>query len=331
MNLLKTAQAMPGAIKRRLRRYGPEQRAKVDGVHRVAERIADRARQAPLDSIPSKLARSYRPTAHTAAQEYLSLTYFDQQENYGDLLSPWLLARMSGRPVRFAGRADPGFVMVGSIIGDARDTSTVWGSGSYGVERPAGFNKRATYTAVRGPLTRSRLLNVGIDCPRVYGDPALLMPHYFNPEVTKTHRVGIVIRHTEERWRDLHVASDVRLIDLKTTDVERTTREMLECESIISSSLHGLIIADAYGIPNVWLDSDAATGGSRPFGGEFKFYDYFASVDKMRSAQPLTIPESGLSADHLQATMDFDGRAISFDAEALLDACPFMERTPVSA
>lgn len=332
MRLTRTLQAVPGAIKRRLRRFGPEQRAKVDGVHAIAERIADQAAQAPFDSIPSELARSYQPTAWARAQEFLPLTYFDQQENYGDLLSPWLLARMSGRPVRFADRRAPHFVMVGSIIGDARDAATVWGSGSYGVERPAGFNKRATYTEVRGPLTRSRLLNVGIDCPRVYGDPALLMPLYFAPQVTKTHRVGIVIRHTEDRWRGLEVGPDVRLIDLKTTDVESTTREMLECDAIISSSLHGLIIADAYGIPNVWLDSDAATGGSRPFGGEFKFYDYFASVDKMRHAQPLEVPASGaLTADHLHAPMDFDGRPIRWDAEALLEACPFVGRAPVSA
>lgn len=254
----------------------------------------------------------------------IALTWFDQGENYGDLLSPWLLGRMTGLPVTFAGRRERHVVMIGSIVSEATSTSQVWGSGSYGTERRGVFAPRARYHAVRGPLTRSRLLNVGIDCPRVYGDPALLTPLWFNPPVEKKYRVGLVIRHTEDVWRRLPLGEGVRIIDLRTTDVERTTVEMLECENIVSSSLHGLIIADAYGIPNAWLESDSAAGGSRPFGGEFKFYDYFASVDKLRHAQSFAVQPEGLSADHLLGALEFDGRPITFDPVALLDRAPFL-------
>lgn len=254
------------------------------------------------------------------------LLWFDQGENYGDLLSPWLLGKMTGRPVVFGEGRDPHLVMVGSIIGSASAGSIVWGAGSYGTERRGVFDRRARYHAVRGPLTRSRLLNVGIDCPRVYGDPALLTPLYFYPSVEKKHEIGLVIRHTEARWRQLETGPGVKIIDLKTNDVARTTKEILACKAIVSSSLHGLILADAYGIPNAWLESDSAIGGSRPFGGEFKFYDYFASVNKMRHASMLRIRDNRVTVTDLEAQLSFDDRSIDFDYAALLDACPFLAR-----
>ncbi|NYF97391.1 polysaccharide pyruvyl transferase family protein [Janibacter cremeus] len=303
-------------------------KARVKGVQDLGKRLADSALQAPQSerSNVDSISEEYVLARHLTDVDYLPLKFFDQGDNYGDLLSPWLLARMSGKPVRFAAKGRPHFVMIGSIVSEASASSEVWGSGSYGTERRGVFAQKAKYHAVRGPITRSRLLNVGIDCPRVYGDPALLMPYYFSPTVTKRYRVGIVIRHTEDRWRWLSLGPDVKVIDLRTTDVERTTKEMLECEALASSSLHGLVIADAYRIPSAWIESDSASGGSRPFGGEFKFYDYFASVDKLRHAQSFELPKGKLTADDLFSKLTFDDRPISFDARRLLDSCPFLER-----
>ena len=117
---------------------------------------------------------------------------------------------------------------------------------------------------MRGPLTRSRLLDVGIDCPPVYGDPALLVPLYYWPEVEKTHDVGIVIRHSEHLWRDLDQDDSVKVIDFGSSDIETVLREILSCRRIISSSLHGLVIADAYGIPNAWLGTEGGSAAAAP-------------------------------------------------------------------
>jgi pyruvyltransferase len=58
-----------------------------------------------------------------------------------------------------------------------------------------------------------------------------------------------------------------------TQDVETFIDEILECEFIASSSLHGLIASDSYGIPNVRLKiSDQIIGG------DFKFEDYYEGV-----------------------------------------------------
>ena len=82
---------------------------------------------------------------------------------------------------------------------------------------------------------------------------------------------------------------------------------------------NGLIIADTYGIPNAWLSSKT------PKGGEFKFFDYFLSVDKVRYGQTYDVKRLGLDVSVLHEHFDFDGRPIKFDAVALLRACPFLK------
>lgn len=307
------------------RRFDAQRKREVSAVRRLGEQLSIAAHDEIANS-PEGPVAGYSPSAQVQANGHVDLVWFDQSPNYGDLLSPWLLGLITGLPVRFADRRESHVVMIGSIVSAARSSSMVWGTGSYGTERRGVFNPDATYHAVRGPLTRSRLLNVGIDCPRIYGDPALLLPFFYQPDVEKKYDVGVVVRHTEDKWRRASAPPGVRIIDLRTRDVEGTTRAILECRSIVSSSLHGLIVADAYGIPNAWLDSDSGGGGSRPFGGEFKFYDYFASVNKLRHAQSLDLTEGCPDADTLMSQLHFDDTPIDFDPIPLLDRCPVLIR-----
>ena len=66
-------------------------------------------------------------------------------------------------------------------------------------------------------------------------------------------------------------------------------------------------------------------GGSRPNGGEYKYLDYFASVEKLR--RPVTVELwNGMTAGDLENQVGFDDRPTRWDPEPLLDACPFMVR-----
>jgi hypothetical protein len=63
------------------------------------------------------------------------------------------------------------------------------------------------------------------------------------------------------------------VINLINNDHKAVTRQILSCEQIVSSSLHGVIVAQAYGIPAVWVRfSDKLSGDN------VKFDDYFKSV-----------------------------------------------------
>lgn len=256
------------------------------------------------------------------------LTWFTYKSNFGDLLSPWLMKQMTGVDPVLADRSRPHYVMIGSITDKGSDHSILWGTGTYGTESKSEVNGKAKYTAVRGPLTRAKLnakWGFGIKVPEVYGDPAILVPLYYRPKVKVTHDYGVVVRWSERKWAEATYGPGVKLIDFARGDIEGVLDDMLSCKRIISSSLHGLIIADAYGIPNAWLAS------TTPRGGEYKFIDYFASVDKYRRPQKFDASVAPVTKAALAKAFDFDGTAITFDYRALLDACPFLERKPRGA
>jgi pyruvyltransferase len=246
------------------------------------------------------------------------LRWWCKADNFGDLMSPWLISKMTGRDTVWT-EDEPHYMVIGSILNMSNPHAIVWGSGSFGVEPGIRFSDEATYTAVRGPLTRARLIAREIPCPEVYGDPALLAPAYFAPEVSQTHEYGIVSRWSDQKWRNAKLGPGVRLIDLGSPDVESVIEAILSCRRIVTGSLHGLIIADAYGIPNAWVRSRSA------YGGPYKFFDYFATVGKLRMFQDFKT-RSPVTVERLRDTLQFDGRPIDFDYRALLDACPFLQR-----
>jgi len=93
--------------------------------------------------------------------------------------------------------------------------------------------------AVRGPLTRARLLALGLDCPEVYGDPAILLPRYHRVmDLPKKHEIGLVAHYTDLEWCEnldgVHVINVMR-------PVEQVIEDICSCKLIASSSLHGCL------------------------------------------------------------------------------------------
>lgn len=251
----------------------------------------------------------------------IPIHYWDIHPNFGDLLAPWLVEKMTGRPVHLVKEAEarrqPHYVLIGSILSHVRSGSIVWGTGSFGTETDAQVSLAAQYTAVRGPLTRNRIRILKAECPAIYGDPALLTPYFYRPKITPRHEVGVVIRHSEGDWRNALAQSGIKTIDLKTDRIEETLDAMLSCKRIVTSSLHGLILADAYGIPNAWLDSRS------PWGLNFKYWDYLISVDKVRHPTAFDFRRKDLTLDEVLAAFPFDDRPIRIDLEALIAVNPF--------
>lgn len=205
------------------------------------------------------------------------------KENYGDVLGRYLVEKISGKKVVFAWPKKfsvydwftPIYVTIGSVLTHVNHKCIVWGSGIINQETKI---KKAEFLAVRGPQTRKFLMGLGYDVPEVYGDPALLLPRYFNPSVEKKYKYGFVPHYNDyklvQKW--FEGREDVHLIDMMTNDIESKTMEFLQCEQIISSSLHGVIIAHAYGIPAVWQKFS-----DKVFGDDIKYQDYMESVGLM--------------------------------------------------
>ncbi len=204
---------------------------------------------------------------------------FDGKENYGDLLSKYLVEKISNKEVLSIKHPKTGiqkylfnnFLVIGSIITAASNKSIVWGSGI--IKKNENIRK-AKFVAVRGPKTRARILELGYECPEVYGDPAILLPKYYSENISKKYRIGLTPHYVDFKEVKKFVSdSDIKVINLLTDSIEKTTKEILECEIIISSSLHGVIVPQAYNIPALWVKFSNNLSGDN-----IKFYDYFESM-----------------------------------------------------
>ena len=132
------------------------------------------------------------------------------------------------------------------------------------------------------------MIDMACRVPEVYGDPALFLPLVYQTSNAQEYRLGIIphvvdLQHPViEEIREKH-ADDILIIDLahyeKWTDV---IDQICSCERILSSSLHGLIVSDAYQVPNCWIELSGKISG-----GYFKFYDY-ASGNRIFQ-QPIVI------------------------------------------
>ena len=101
--------------------------------------------------------------------------------------------------------------------------------------------------------------------------------------------------------------------------IEAFLDEVSECEHIISTSLHGLIVAQAYGIPVGW--AVMSTSETQIPGGNTKFEDYFASVG-LKDVEPFDLAGIGtVHADHARLCRYIPERMP--DLAALREACPF--------
>lgn len=247
----------------------------------------------------------------------IPMRWWGYERNFGDLLGPWMVSRMIDRPIRWVPKHEPHYLTIGSILGHATPASVLWGTGSFGTEASSDMAAGNRYLAVRGPLTRARLEMFKHSCPKVYGDPALLAPRFYPRSSEPTYELGVILRWSERARMARFQVDGVKLINLKTDDIEGTLDEILSCKRIISTSLHGLILADAYGIPNSWLLAE--TG----WGKEFKFWDYLTSVRKEREPDDFDITAQQMSLEQLIDRSTFDARDIQLDLDLLFAQNPF--------
>jgi pyruvyltransferase len=197
------------------------------------------------------------------------------------MLAPIVVAHISNAsPVLVSSRCRGKVLSTGSILHRMAEGDIVWGSGAIH-DVPINPPASVTFRAVRGPLTRSL---IQADVPEVYGDPAMLLPRIFAPRSIKTFRVGIV-PHLKEASVVRTTDPSISMIDV-LADWRSVVRRIIECEVILSSSLHGLIVAEAYGVPALWF---SATDKVRGRG--FKFRDYYLSTGR-EAPQPVPWSDS---------------------------------------
>lgn len=236
--------------------------------------------------------------------------------NFGDIITPYLIKKITEKTPYYVNkdftRFDRNLLAVGSIVRMANSKTIVWGSGA--MNSGEKISPLGDYRAVRGPLTRSLIIEQGGSCPEVYGDPALLLPKFYTPKSSKMYKFGIIPHYVDydqvrEWYKD---DDDIKVINLLTDDIEPVIDAIHECENVISSSLHGIIVAHAYGVGAAWVKFSNKLAGDG-----IKFNDYFASVDVDMSCTTVTEKLDSTDLSAIQYTKD-----ITYDGTLLLNAFP---------
>ncbi len=228
----------------------------------------------------------------------IKLVYWNEP-NFGDMLSPYIVGRLSGKKICaksfYFGKGcirlllhyvlsfefnkiktilfpfEKNLLGIGSIASCGNRHSVVWGSGFL---RSKGVFRGGKVYAVRGKYTNNRLRELGFNTASVLGDPALLIPLLVRPS-DKKNGIAIIPHWSEVDFFLEKYSSQYKVIDLRTRNVEKVISEITSCRHILSTSLHGIIVSHAYGIPALWIKLKTLEND------DIKFYDYFSSVGIM--------------------------------------------------
>lgn len=224
--------------------------------------------------------------------DHVGAFWWDNRSNFGDAVGPWLVERITGKsPVnsRRVKHEGPTMLAVGSIIGHLdRDHAALWGTGLMGplsedrLKRLRGYDDVKVH-AVRGRLTAEELRSsLGWDVPDVFGDPALLLPRFYSPRRSEASAgsVAVVPHYAHTKHFPASSPEGVHMVDV-AQGLERVVDEIASADSVISTSLHGIIVAQAYGVPWVWLRVDDHQLG----GDQFKFNDFFSTLSTHEPAR----------------------------------------------
>lgn len=228
----------------------------------------------------------------------LNLIYWNS-ENFGDYLNKFLIEKLSGtktqhkewdtyyknsfrllisalyrskysfiRKIIFKWQTT--YICIGSIISWSNKKSKIWGAGFMNYDET--FNGGHIF-AVRGQFTAQKLRDIGVNVPNVFGDPALILPLIIEKKYVTKYKLAIIPHWKETDFFIEKYSENYKIIDLRTKDIESVVNEIQCCEYVLSTSLHGLIVAHSYNIPALWIKKGYIdTDG-------FKFSDYFSSVD----------------------------------------------------
>jgi pyruvyltransferase len=223
----------------------------------------------------------------------LRLHWWKAEPNFGDAINPLIVGHVAGRLVEHIGPHCADLFAIGSMLQvvkrtqklprEAGEKLCVWGTGLLNPFFGHDFLDNVELALVRGPITAALLKRE----MKRFGDPGLLINDTLPFEGTRQDRIGIVPHYSlmEDNALLAFVASDPAylLIDPRG-DAAEVCLQIAACAQVFASSLHGLIVADAYGVPNTWIT---------PIGQSWlKYLDYAASIGRSDMMAPRTFEEA---------------------------------------
>ena len=253
----------------------------------------------------------------------IHMYWFNLNNNFGDLLSPLLCHKLSKQKVEFTSdfkKCD--LVAIGSNLHmiKAKDFhGAIWGSGFIEPPPQTVSFQHARICATRGHLTR-QILGCGEEV--ALGDPGLLADTIVTPR-PKKYRLGVVPHFVDADNQTITAfaaqSPDITVIDV-FGEVQDVIGQISACHAVISSSLHGLIVADSFGIPNGWIKLS-----DRVIGNNFKFKDYY-SVFGIDDVQPILFDQTDTIESIAEKLQGYQRNDIDTIKHRLKKTFPFQRR-----
>lgn len=181
---------------------------------------------------------------------------------------------------------EPCILGVGSILSwnSKKDASNQIICGSGFIDKNKIPQKPRKIISIRGIKTRKKFLDAKIRAPAIYGDLALLLKFIIPPpkQIEKKYTLGIIPHYIDKDHPFIQKAKENpnwTIIDInQANEPERFIKQIHECDAILSSTLHGIIVSDSYGIPAYHIELS-----NKVIGGDWKFRDYYSSVKRTYS------------------------------------------------
>lgn len=278
--------------------------------------MGDISRQ--MKSVARRILRPTRKLPTRPSYPIVSLTRWRSGQghpNFGDDLShtivTLLLAR-HGMTLEDEAARESELLAIGSIIHLAKTGAVIWGSGVNG-KVPEHFHQYRSLElrAVRGPYTREWLKQKrGLEAPEIYGDPALLLPRLAGDRFSVAPGEGTIFVPNLNDILSGEVFDLPKGMEMLSPmqSWHRVIDAITQARFVAASSLHGIILAEAFGIPARYVRLTETEN-------LFKFRDYYAGTGRDSfefGKSPAEALEMGgeqsavIAADALEAAFPFD-------------------------
>jgi len=260
--------------------------------------------------------------------------FISEAINFGDAISHIFYTKLSLRNVNkvSTNHCNDFYLSTGSHLLLCNKNSVILGAGFISENDDLGRGDWNEYTnkiynipkkiiSVRGPLTRQKLLNMGVECPDKYGDPLIVFPLVYNPSIKRTSKIGIIPHYIDkDSSKFLYLKNmlgskyGIKVIDILTgVNYTEFIDNICSCEYIISSSLHGVIMGVAYNRKTIFTEFS-----NNVIGDKFKFKDFFASIKTEYNSPDYNDP------DILKYIINVKNNDMINIGNSIINECPFI-------
>ena len=303
------------------------------------------------------LSRDAGDTRDSIRLSWVWTTREHPDANLGDALSAVMVSAISGLKIEPAAfnQEKERMTAVGTI-GHAQHGGKVhvWGTGFDLKRGPTGAlgeyqvpdNTQLVVHAVRGKQTAAGLRKLGVEVPDIFGDPVWFLPRVFPfADLKKKYELGVIVHISEleeataravvrknlQRYNiPAELAENIKIINTYTgadiPGMRDKIEEIVSCRRILSTSLHGLVIAETYNIPCAWFSTNHGASGFLPIDGsrsiDHRMIDFYGGAERDAVLSYLHPLHQETDWEKAMAFIDDNWRPLDYTGEALFNAFP---------